>query len=81
MGPLNFLDGRFPIRCAIVNALFQRFTRGRAGPMGDVAGIGLGLYIARLMVEAHGGRIQVESEVGNGSTFWFSLPLGEAAPR
>lgn len=54
--------------------LFQRFTRGRAGPKADVSGLGLGLYIARLMVEAHGGRIRVTSEVGKGSTFSFTLP-------
>jgi signal transduction histidine kinase len=59
--------------------LFHRFTRGRAGPKADVSGLGLGLYIARLMVEAHGGRIRAESEVGKGSTFWFSLPMGEPA--
>jgi PAS domain S-box-containing protein len=56
--------------------LFQRFTRGRAGPKADVAGLGLGLYIARLIVEAHGGRVWAESEVGKGSTFSFTLPPG-----
>jgi signal transduction histidine kinase len=59
--------------------LFQRFTRGRAGPKGDASGLGLGLYIARLMVEAHGGRIRVESEVGKGSTFFFTLPTRQPA--
>ena len=54
--------------------LFERYyrppqTRGRRD------GLGLGLYIARLLVEAHHGRIWVDSEVGKGSTFSFSLPL------
>jgi PAS domain S-box-containing protein len=60
-----------------LSRLFQRFTRGREGPKADSSGLGLGLYIARLIVEAHGGRIRVESEVGKGSRFFFSLPLVE----
>lgn len=57
-----------------LSRLFQRFTRGRAGPKANIGGLGLGLYIARLIVEAHGGRMWVESAVGNGSTFSFTLP-------
>lgn len=58
--------------------LFQRFTRGHAGPRADAAGLGLGLYIARLIVEAHGGRIWADSDVGKGSTFSFALPRADA---
>jgi len=42
-------------------------------------GLGLGLYICKTIVEAHGGRVGVESAVGEGSTFWFALPLAQAA--
>ena len=54
--------------------LFQRYTK-IAGERGPREGLGLGLYITRQLVEAHGGRIWVESEVGKGSTFSFSLPI------
>lgn len=51
--------------------IFDRYWQGRAG--GRV-GSGLGLYIARGIVEAHGGRIWAESEIDRGSAFWFTLP-------
>jgi signal transduction histidine kinase len=54
--------------------LFERYFRVRsiAGP--HVPGTGLGLPIARAIVEAHGGRIWVESQIGEGTTILFSLP-------
>ncbi|OPZ87987.1 MAG: Sensor histidine kinase YycG [bacterium ADurb.Bin429] len=55
--------------------LFQRFYRARGERRAE--GIGLGLYITRLLVEAHGGRIGVESVPGEGSTFTFTLPVAE----
>jgi PAS domain S-box-containing protein len=51
--------------------LFDRFYRADATGAG---GLGLGLYISRMLVEAHGGRIWAESEVGRGSTFTVALP-------
>jgi PAS domain S-box-containing protein len=52
--------------------IFERFFRTRDA--GQKRGIGLGLYITRSLVEAHGGRVWVDSEPGKGSVFTFSLP-------
>ncbi|MBX6770492.1 MAG: GAF domain-containing protein [Chloroflexi bacterium] len=58
--------------------LFQPFSR--LDPDGSVEGLGLGLYIARAIVEAHGGRIWAESTPGAGSVFSFTLPAVPAPP-
>ncbi|MGD9098944.1 MAG: ATP-binding protein [Anaerolineae bacterium] len=56
--------------------LFTRFYRvSRLERTIDVRGVGVGLYIAKEIVEGHGGEIWVESELGQGSTFTFNLPL------
>jgi signal transduction histidine kinase len=51
--------------------LFNRFTRASESA---VVGTGLGLMIVREIVTAHGGTVGVESELGQGSTFWFQIP-------
>ncbi len=57
--------------------VFERFYRGAQA--GGPGGLGLGLYISRLTVEAHGGRMWCESRPGEGSEFRFTLPLEGAA--
>ena len=56
-----------------VKMLFGKYYRTGAG-MARASGLGLGLYIARLIAEAHDGRIDVSSEAGKGSTFTLTLP-------
>lgn len=57
--------------------LFEKFYRGEAA--GRVPGTGIGLTICRGLVEAHGGRIWVESRLGEGTTVRFTIPLTEGA--
>jgi PAS domain S-box-containing protein len=59
--------------------LFEPFHRLEESRIRGVKGAGLGLLVCRRLVEAHGGRIWVESEPGRGSTFSFTLPLGNTA--
>jgi len=58
--------------------LFAPFQRLEESRLGGVRGVGLGLLVCQRLVEAHGGRIWVESKPGRGSTFFFTLPLKPA---
>jgi len=58
--------------------IFEKYFRVPGQPRGG--SVGLGLFLAREIVRAHGGEIAVESAPGQGSRFWFTLPAGPAAP-
>lgn len=60
--------------------IFERFYRVDAARSREAGGTGLGLAIARHIVDAHGGRIWVESAIGQGSRFHFSVPIAAAEP-
>jgi signal transduction histidine kinase len=55
--------------------IFAKFGRGRQTSAGPVSGLGLGLFLSRRIVEAHGGTLIAESTPGEGATFVFSVPV------
>jgi len=58
--------------------VFRRFIRLDEKEKAQF-GVGLGLSVVKTIVESHGGRVGLEERPGGGSTFWFTLPLGDAA--
>lgn len=73
---LSVADQGVGIPAETLTRLFERFHRGEGT---GTVGLGLGLYIARMLVEAHHGRIDVQSVPGGGSIFTVRLPLTDTA--
>jgi len=71
---ISVADSGVGIAPAELSKLFEKFHRVDSRDAREIYGHGLGLYICRKLVEAHGGRIWAESEPGRGSIFSFTLP-------
>ncbi|MFP4474101.1 MAG: ATP-binding protein [Desulfatibacillaceae bacterium] len=85
-------DGSLPVRFTVrdtgigipgekLEAIFDRFTQVDSSTTRQYGGSGLGLHIASRLVELMGGEIRVQSSMGEGSTFWFTIPLAPTPAR
>jgi signal transduction histidine kinase len=72
---ISVIDHGVGIPSEATNKLFTKFYKVSTNLVQSSKGIGLGLYNTRAIIEAHGGAIQVNSLLGKGSTFWFTLPV------
>ena len=72
---VSVTDNGIGIPAEEIGHVFERFRRVRSGAAQSIPGTGLGLTIVKQIVEMHGGKIWVESAVGHGSSFHFTIPL------
>ena len=75
---VRIMDDGPGIPLDVQSRIFERFFRVDKARSRDQGGTGLGLAIVKHVVQAHGGDVRVESELGKGSTFIFTLPLAAA---
>jgi len=78
---LNAVHGVGPDADLCERAQENRFQRTESAKLEGIKGVGLGLYITRSLVEAHGGSITAESTAGGVTTFRFTLPAGPCRPE
>jgi signal transduction histidine kinase len=74
---LKVVDNGMGIPAEDMDRIFEKFYRIKTEQTRSISGSGLGLSIVKGVVDAHGGSIRAESEVGKGTTFFISLPVEE----
>lgn len=74
---ISVKDEGMGLKPADLEKIFDRYYRVESSHTKNIAGFGIGLYLSSEIVQRHGGRIWAESEIGMGSTFYFSLPLSQ----
>jgi two-component system phosphate regulon sensor histidine kinase PhoR len=74
---LEVKDNGIGIPAEALPHIFERFYRVDKARSRDQGGTGLGLAIVKHIVQAHGGEVRCESELGHGATFYFTLPASE----
>jgi len=80
MAEISVIDTGIGIPAEAHERIFQEFRQASDKISRTYGGTGLGLSIARRLAELQGGRMGVESELGKGSRFWFTLPLRAQVP-
>lgn len=75
MAKVSVKDEGMGIKPQDKEKLFERYYRVESKHAKHISGFGIGLYLCAEIIQRHNGQIGVESEIGKGSTFWFTLPL------
>lgn len=75
LAKVSVKDEGMGIKPHYIERLFERYFRIESKHTSNISGFGIGLYLCSEIIQHHNGKIGVDSEIGKGSTFWFTLPL------